>query len=85
MKRGLLSTFTLLGIMTMCVSNASAQIRVGGKKLDTQKLLGAAKDAATAITLSDEDIARLIPLRMKRPSTVHVSNASRKTSQKSMA
>lgn len=59
MKRGLLSTFTLLGIMTMCVSNASAQIRVGGKKLDTQKLLGAAKDAATAITLSDEDIARL--------------------------
>lgn len=45
--------------MTMCVSNASAQIRVGGKKLDTQKLLGAAKDVATAITLSDEDIARL--------------------------
>lgn len=40
-------------------SNASAQFRIGGKKINTEKLLKAGKDMASAITLSDEDIARL--------------------------
>lgn len=38
---------------------AHAQIRIGGRSLDTKKALSAAKNAAAAITLSDDDIARL--------------------------
>ena len=40
-------------------TGASAQLKIGGKKLNTGKLLSAGKDVAKAITLSDDDIARL--------------------------
>ena len=40
-------------------AESSAQLKIGGKKLNTGKLLSAGKDVAKAITLSDADIARL--------------------------
>ena len=40
-------------------TGASAQLKIGGRKLNTGKLLSAGKDVAKAITLSDDDIARL--------------------------
>ena len=40
-------------------TGASAQLKIGGKKLNAGKLLSAGKDVAKAITLSDDDIARL--------------------------
>jgi len=39
--------------------NASAQIKIGNKKIDTKKVLNAASDVASAITLSDADIANM--------------------------
>ena len=39
-------------------TGASAQLKIGGKKLNAGKLLSAGKDVAKAITLSDDDIAR---------------------------
>lgn len=36
-----------------------AQIRIGGKKIDTKKIVNAASDVASAITLSDADIAAM--------------------------
>lgn len=39
--------------------NISAQLKVGGKKIDTKKVVSAAADVATAITLSDADIAAM--------------------------
>ena len=39
--------------------SASAQLRIGGRKINTSKLLSAGKDVAQAITLSDKDIADL--------------------------
>ncbi len=47
----------LLGIV--CPGPAEAQFKIGGRKINTGKLLNAAADAATAVTLSDADIARL--------------------------
>lgn len=41
------------------IFSANAQIKIGGKSLNTKKLVGAASDLATAITLSDEDVANL--------------------------
>lgn len=38
---------------------SSAQLKLGGRKLDAGKLLNAGKDVAKAVTLSDADIARL--------------------------
>lgn len=38
---------------------AAAQFKIGGKKLNTAKLISAGKDAAQAVTLSDQDIADL--------------------------
>lgn len=40
-------------------SDAAAQLKIGGKKLNTGKLLDAGKDIAKAVTLSDKDIAEL--------------------------
>ena len=40
-------------------AESSAQLKLGGRKLDAGKLLNAGKDVAKAVTLSDEDIARL--------------------------
>lgn len=39
--------------------SASAQLRIGGRKINTSKLLSAGKDVAQAVTLSDKDIADL--------------------------
>ena len=36
-----------------------AQFKIGGKKIDAGKLLNAGKDVAKAVTLNDEEIARL--------------------------
>lgn len=58
MKNLFFSCLTLLALLAV-PSNASAQFRIGGKKINTTKLLNAGKDMAAAITLSDEDIARL--------------------------
>ena len=35
--------------------NVSAQFKIGGKSINTKKLVNAASDAAKAVTLSDED------------------------------
>lgn len=40
-------------------TEASAQLRIGGKRLNTTKLLAAGKDLAQAVALSDADIAAL--------------------------
>lgn len=39
--------------------SASAQFKIGGKSINTKKLVNAAADAAKAITLSDEDVANM--------------------------
>ena len=39
--------------------NVSAQFKIGGKSINTQKLVNAASDAAKAVTLSDEDVAAM--------------------------
>lgn len=55
MRLLLLTTlFALAGILT-----SQAQFKIGGRKINASKLLCAGKDAATALSLSDEDIARL--------------------------
>lgn len=46
----------LLAVMGL---NVSGQIRIGNKKIDTNKLLNAASDVASAITLTDADIATM--------------------------
>jgi len=38
---------------------ATAQIKIGGKKIDTKKVLNAAQDVGKAVTLSDADIAAI--------------------------
>lgn len=51
-------TFVILLLCGVTVS-ASAQIKIGNKKIDTKKAIKATTDAAKAITLSDADIASL--------------------------
>lgn len=57
------NVFTILtGILFLAAFTAepaNAQIRIGGRNLDTKKLIQAGSDAAKAITLSDADIANL--------------------------
>lgn len=55
----LLSLTILLLLIAAWPGDAAAQLRIGGKKLNTEKLLNAGKDVAKAVTLSDDDIARL--------------------------
>lgn len=55
MKKYLLLCMLVAGISV----SGSAQTKVGGKKIDTKKVVGAASDVAHAITLSDADIARI--------------------------
>ncbi|MDH6305684.1 putative metalloprotease [Parabacteroides sp. PF5-5] len=45
-------------IMGVC-SGMDAQIKIGGRKIDTKKIVNAAEDVAKAVTLSDADIAAL--------------------------
>lgn len=56
MKKLTLFTLTL---MLFAASGVSAQIKIGGKNLNTGKLIQAAADATTAITLSDADVAKM--------------------------
>ena len=52
----------LCSVLSLCVlwpGDAIAQLKIGGKKLNTAKLLDAGKDVAKAVTLSDSDIAQL--------------------------
>lgn len=55
MKRILILLALLLGT----AAGLQAQIKIGGRKIDTRKAVQAAGDMATAVTLSDEDIARM--------------------------
>ena len=53
-------TFLLSMALVAGVSlSASAQFKIGGKSINTKKLVNAAADAAKAITLSDEDVAKM--------------------------
>lgn len=51
----------LLFFIALCTIafTANAQIKIGGKSLNTKKLVETASDVATAITLSDADVAAL--------------------------
>lgn len=55
----LLILISAVVVAAACPSEASAQFKIGGKKVDAGKLLNAGKDVAKAVTLSDADIARL--------------------------
>lgn len=58
MKKSIVLTCALL-LSALCPSIAEAQIKIGGRKINTGKLLSAGKDVAKAVTLSDNDIAKL--------------------------
>jgi putative metalloprotease len=49
----------LLLVFAAGISVMQAQVKVGGKTINTKKLGEAAKDVATAVTLSDADVAAL--------------------------
>lgn len=55
MKTVLISIALLFGVNMM----TSAQIKIGNRSINTNKVLSAAKDMASAITLSDADIASM--------------------------
>lgn len=42
-----------------CLTAGQAQIKIGNRTINTKKVLGAASDVASAITLSDKDVANL--------------------------
>lgn len=55
-----MKVFAILCLSLLCLGNAAnAQIKIGGKKLKTDKLINAGADVAKAVTLSDADIAAL--------------------------
>ena len=54
MKNLFILIFLVAGMTTL-----QAQIKIGKMKIDTKKAIQAGKDAAGAITLSDEDIASM--------------------------
>ena len=58
MKKLFFMGFALL-LCAMWPADAAAQLKIGGRKLNTGKLLEAGKDVAKAVTLSDKDIADL--------------------------
>lgn len=49
----------LLTLLLATAATLQAQIKIGGRKIDTRKAAQAAGDMARAVTLSDEDIARM--------------------------
>ena len=52
--------FVLMAALICGVSfNASAQFKIGGKKINVGKVVQAGTDAAKAITLSDADVAAM--------------------------
>lgn len=62
MGKKIIFIFTLLFGMSL---TASAQFKIGGKKIDVKKAVQAGTDAAKAITLSDTDIAQMSAEYMK--------------------
>ena len=52
-------TMLALTVCTLCATEAQAQIKLGGKTLNAQKLVQAGADMIKAVTLSDADIAAL--------------------------
>lgn len=62
MEKKIIFILTLLFGMSL---TASAQFKIGGKKIDVKKAVQAGSDAAKAITLSDADIARMSAEYMK--------------------
>lgn len=58
MKHLLIACAALL-IGLLCPQQSAAQLRLGGKKLNTGKLLNAGRDVVKAATLTDEQIAQL--------------------------
>lgn len=58
MKKLFFMGFALL-LCAMWPADAAAQLKIGGRKLNTGKLLEAGKDVAKAVPLSDKDIAQL--------------------------
>lgn len=55
MKTVFLSIALLIGASL----TVSAQIKIGGKSINTKKVIGAAADAAKAVTLSDADVSEM--------------------------
>ena len=55
MRTTLLSVIFLAGVSL----TASAQFKIGGKTINTKKVVSAATDVAKAVTLSDADIATM--------------------------
>ena len=55
MKKILLSLAFLAGVSL----TVSAQFKIGGKTINTKKVINAATDVAHAATLSDEDVAKM--------------------------
>lgn len=55
MKTSILSLFLLAGVSL----TTSAQLKIGGKSINTKKIVSVATDVANAVTLSDEDIAAM--------------------------
>ena len=51
--------FFILALAALSASVASAQLRIGGRNINVEKVVKAAGDAVTAITLTDEDVAEL--------------------------
>ena len=52
-------------------TTASAQFKIGGKKINVGKVVQAGADAAKAITLSDADIAAMSKEYMQWIRTIH--------------
>ena len=62
MKKILLSLAFLAGVSL----TVSAQFKIGGKTINTKKVINAATDVAHAATLSDEDVAKMAKEYIKK-------------------
>jgi len=51
--------FVLVLLLSGMSVGSFAQLKIGNKKIDTKKVVSAASDVASAITLTDEDIAKM--------------------------
>ena len=49
----------LVLVLTGGIVTGQAQIKIGNRTINTKKVLSAASDIASAVTLSDEDVAKL--------------------------
>ena len=55
----------------------SAQFKIGGKTINTKKVINAATDVAHAATLSDEDVAKMAKEYIQWLSLIHISEPTR--------